>query len=114
MPFKITEYPAKTVFNDGDLYDVSSFDGVSTYTSEKMTLLQLKTELSSQNKSVFNKAVTGGTPLVFAHLLPTTDVVITTFDGTKVNSIEVDINATDMTLNTSKTGVTNVKIVVVY
>ena len=47
MPFKITQYPAKTGFNDGDLYDVSSFDGVSTYTSEKMTLLQLKTYLNS-------------------------------------------------------------------
>jgi len=47
MPFKITQYPAKVGFNDGDLFDVSSFDGVTTYTSEKMTALQLKTYLNS-------------------------------------------------------------------
>lgn len=45
--FKISEYPAKTVFNDGDLYDISTYDGVSAYTSEKLTFAQLKTELNS-------------------------------------------------------------------
>ena len=45
--FKISEYPAKTVFNDGDLYDVSTYDGVSAYTSEKLTFAQLKAELNS-------------------------------------------------------------------
>ena len=38
---KTSEYPAKTVFNDGDLYDVSTFDGVSVYTTEKLTFGQL-------------------------------------------------------------------------
>ena len=47
MGFKITDYPAKTAFDDGDLYDVSSYDGVSAYTSEKMTFTQLKNELNS-------------------------------------------------------------------
>jgi hypothetical protein len=45
MASKITDYPAKTTFNDGDLYDVSTFDGITTYTSEKMTFAELKTKL---------------------------------------------------------------------
>ena len=52
--FKITDYPSKTLFNDGDLYDVSSYDGVSAYTSEKMTFAQLKTELNSALNILYN------------------------------------------------------------
>jgi len=54
MGFKITDYPAKTTFDDGDLYDVSTFDGVSAYTSEKMTFAQLKTQLNSDLDNLYN------------------------------------------------------------
>lgn len=54
MALKITEYPAKTVFNDGDLYDVSSFDGVSAYNSEKMTFSQLKSQLNLDLVNIYN------------------------------------------------------------
>jgi hypothetical protein len=47
MGFKITDYPAKVGFDDGDLMDVSSYDGVSTYTSEKMLYSDLKSNLNS-------------------------------------------------------------------
>jgi len=56
---KITDYPIKPAFNDGDLYDVSSFDGVSTYTSEKMTFAQLKAELNSALGFVNNNLYEG-------------------------------------------------------
>ena len=42
MADKISEYPAKTVFNDDDLIDIStSIEGGASYVSEKSTLLQV-------------------------------------------------------------------------
>jgi len=43
MAGKISDYPSKTVFNDTDLYDVST----AGTASEQMTFAQLKTELDS-------------------------------------------------------------------
>ena len=41
MADKTSEYPEKTVFNDNDLMDISSFQDVGSYVSEKSTLLQV-------------------------------------------------------------------------
>jgi len=41
MADKISEYPEKTVFNNDDLMDISSFQDVGSYVSEKSTLLQV-------------------------------------------------------------------------
>ena len=46
MAGKISEYPAKTVFNDDDLYDVSTKDGVN-YISQRSTFLALKDAIVS-------------------------------------------------------------------
>jgi len=76
MPFKITQYPAKVGFNDGDLYDVSSFDGVSTYTSEKMTLLQLKAHLESTLGFIATseKGATNGVASLVGGLVPSSQL----------------------------------------
>jgi hypothetical protein len=73
MASKITDYPAKTTFNDGDLYDVSTFDGVTTYTSEKMTFLQLKGQLPS--------FYTSDDSLTSARTVTLTSVNTLTFNG---------------------------------
>lgn len=44
MSTKISSLPAKTIFNDTDLVIVSTDNG-SSYTSEKMTIAQLKSNL---------------------------------------------------------------------
>jgi hypothetical protein len=79
MGFKITDYPAKTAFDDGDLYDVSSYDGVSVYTSEKMTFAQLKTELNS-SLSTPNLYNADGS-LTAARTVTLTSVNTLTFNG---------------------------------
>ena len=48
--FKTSDYPAKTVFNDTDLYDVSTAGTVS----EKMTYAQLKSDLSANLDNLYS------------------------------------------------------------
>jgi hypothetical protein len=79
MASKITDYPAKTTFNDGDLYDVSTFDGVTTYTSEKMTFTQLKAELNSALS--FSSIYSADGSLTAARTVTLTSVNTLTFDG---------------------------------
>ena len=76
---KTSEYPAKTVFNDGDLYDVSTFDGVSVYTTEKLTFAQLKTELNSALSFASDSIYTGSGTVPTTTVATITDTL--TFDG---------------------------------
>jgi len=78
---KISEYPAKTVFNNGDLYDVSTFDGVN-YTSEKMTFTQLKTQLNADLSFASASLYTGSGTVPSATTATITDTI--NFDGGSV------------------------------
>lgn len=66
MAQKISDYTAKTLdFVDGDLFEVSKFDG-ATYATEKFTWLQLKQGLGINYKSIiFNFAQSGASNPVF-------------------------------------------------
>lgn len=83
MASKITDYPAKTTFNDGDLYDVSTFDGVTTYTSEKMTFLQLKTQLNTA--LTFTNIYSTDSSLTSARTVTLSAANTLTFDGGLTN-----------------------------
>lgn len=43
---KISNYPAKTSWNNNDLFDCSSYKGIGNYKTEKFTLAQMKAEIS--------------------------------------------------------------------
>jgi hypothetical protein len=88
MASKITDYPAKTAFDDGDLYDVSTFDGVSAYTSEKMTFTQLKAELNSSLS--FSSIYNADGSLTAARTVTLTPTNTLTFTGGKVTIVGED------------------------
>lgn len=107
MGFKITDYPAKTAFNDTDLYDCST----NATTSEKVTYSQLKTDLNSNlsflssvpsgvcgisNASgeytyystlqdAIDAASAGDTVELFSDITETTDISVTLVAGVKIN-----------------------------
>lgn len=101
MP-KITDYTAKTAFNDGDLYDCSTYDGVSAYATEKVTWLQLKNELSTALS--FNTIYSADDSLTSARtvtLSPTNTLTftggLTTFVGQDATSSNKSISAKNST-----------------
>jgi len=62
MADKISEYPAKTVFNDDDLTDFSTtLDSGASYTTEKSTLLQVVDYIKTKIPSIYSADGTVGT-----------------------------------------------------
>lgn len=97
MAGKISEYPAKTVFNDTDLYDCST----AGTASEKVTFAQLKTELDSSLSFLSNVDLgytavtntitnTGGADAVLPTFTSTEDGLVPLSGGGTTNFLRAD------------------------